>query len=65
MKRLSFDDAMKMYDMDFFDLAELADEKRKSLHGKKTYFNSNRHINPTNVNFAHTALVVKILINIQ
>ncbi len=49
MKRLSFDDAMKMYDMEFFDLAELADAKRKSLHGKKTYFNSNRHINPTNV----------------
>lgn len=49
MQRLSFDEAMKMYDMDFFDLAELADKKRKALHGKKTYFNSNRHINPTNV----------------
>jgi aminodeoxyfutalosine synthase len=49
MKRISFDEALKMYDMDFFDLADLADTKRKSLHGKKTYFNSNRHINPTNV----------------
>lgn len=49
MKRLSFDEALKMYDMDFFDLAERADEKRKDMHGKKTYFNINRHINPTNI----------------
>ncbi len=49
MSRISFDEALKMYDMEFFDLAELADNKRKELHGKKTYFNINRHINPTNV----------------
>ena len=49
MSRISFDEALKMYDMEFFDLAELADKKRKELHGKKTYFNINRHINPTNV----------------
>ena len=49
MSRISFEQAMQMYDMNFFDLAQLADEKRKELHGKKTYFNINRHINPTNV----------------
>ena len=49
MSRISFDEALKMYDMDFFDLAQMADEKRQELHGKKTYFNINRHINPTNV----------------
>jgi aminodeoxyfutalosine synthase len=49
MSRISFDEALKMYDMEFFDLAELADKKRQELHGKKTYFNINRHINPTNV----------------
>ncbi|MDD2358082.1 MAG: aminofutalosine synthase MqnE [Thiovulaceae bacterium] len=49
MSRISFDEALKMYDMEFFDLAQLADKKRKELHGKKTYFNINRHINPTNV----------------
>ena len=49
MSRISFEQAMQMYDMEFFDLAQLADEKRKELHGNKTYFNINRHINPTNV----------------
>lgn len=49
MSRISFDEALKMYDMDFFDLAEMADKRRQELHGKKTYFNINRHINPTNV----------------
>ncbi len=47
-ERVSFDEAVSLYDMDFFDLGELADAKRKALHGKKTYFNINRHINPTN-----------------
>ena len=49
MSRISFDEALKMYDMEFFDLAEMADQKRKELHGKKTYYNIKRHINPTNV----------------
>ncbi|WP_345993649.1 aminofutalosine synthase MqnE [Sulfurimonas sp. HSL-1716] len=49
MSRISFEQALKMYDMDFFELAELADAKRRALHDKKTYFNINRHINPTNV----------------
>ena len=49
MQRIDFDTALKLYDADFFDLGERADSVRKKLHGKKTYFNVNRHINPTNV----------------
>lgn len=48
-KRIDFNEALSLYDMDFFELGELADARRKELHGKKTYFNINRHINPTNV----------------
>ncbi|MBW6488237.1 aminofutalosine synthase MqnE [Sulfurimonas sp.] len=47
--RVSFDEALSLYDMDFFELGELADAIRKKKHGKKTYYNINRHINPTNV----------------
>lgn len=49
MGRIDFDTAMKLYDAEFFELGFVADEVRKKLHGKKTYFNINRHINPTNV----------------
>ncbi len=48
-ERVDFDEALSLYDMDFFELGDLADAKRKERHGKKTYFNINRHINPTNV----------------
>jgi len=48
-KRINFDEALSLYDMDLFELGELADIKRKELHGDKTYFNINRHINPTNI----------------
>ena len=47
--RINFDEALALYEMDFFELGDLADKKRQELHGKKTYFNINRHINPTNV----------------
>jgi aminodeoxyfutalosine synthase len=47
--RINFEDALKLYNMDFFELGALADAKRKELHGDKTYFNINRHINPTNI----------------
>lgn len=47
--RLTFDEAVSLYDLDLFTLGELADERRRELHGKQTYFNINRHINPTNV----------------
>jgi len=47
--RIDLKKALELYDMDLFELGELADAKRKKLHGDKTYFNINRHINPTNV----------------
>jgi len=47
--RIDFDEALSLYEMDFFELGELADSIRQKKHGKKTYFNINRHINPTNV----------------
>jgi len=49
MQRLDFDQALKLYDAPFFELASQADAVRKKMHGKKTYFNINRHINPTNI----------------
>ncbi len=48
-ERVNFDEALALYDLDIFTLGKLADERRQKLHGKKTYFNINRHINPTNV----------------
>jgi len=47
--RINFEDALKLYEKDIFELGALADAKRQELHGKKTYFNINRHINPTNI----------------
>jgi aminodeoxyfutalosine synthase len=49
MNRIDFNEAMKLWDMDFFELGREADEIRKERFGKKTYFNINRHINPTNI----------------
>lgn len=47
---LSAEDGVFLYHYpDFLALGALADEKRKSLHGDKTFFNINFHINPTNV----------------
>ncbi len=48
-KRIDFDEALSLYEMDFFELGELANTIREEKHGKKTYFNINRHINPTNI----------------
>ena len=47
--RIEFDEALALYDMDFFELGEIANTIRQKKHGKKTYFNINRHINPTNI----------------
>ncbi len=49
MNRVSYDEALALYDLDLFELGEIADKIRQDKHGKKTYFNINRHINPTNV----------------
>lgn len=48
-ERLSYDEAVKLYDLDLFELGKFAGAKRKKLHGKKVFFNVNRHINPTNI----------------
>ena len=47
-ERLNFDEALSLYEMDLFTLGKLANEKREALYGKKSFFNINRHINPTN-----------------
>jgi aminodeoxyfutalosine synthase len=49
-ERLSFDDGVALYRThDLLALGWLANFVREKLHGKRTYFNVNRHINPTNV----------------
>ncbi|MCI6988776.1 MAG: aminofutalosine synthase MqnE [Campylobacter sp.] len=48
-KRLSFEDGVKLYDMDLFTLGKFANKMREKINGKKVYFNVNRHINPTNL----------------
>ncbi len=48
-ERLNYKDAIKLYDLDLFILAKYANRIREEKHGKKTYFNINRHINPTNI----------------
>lgn len=48
-QRLSYEDAIKLYDLDIFILAKYANIIREEKHGKKSYFNINRHINPTNI----------------
>ena len=49
MQRIGFDEALALYGKDLFELGDMADSIRREMHGKKTYFNINRHINPTNV----------------
>jgi len=48
-ERLSQEEGEALYDLDLYTLGELADEIRQEKHGKKSFFNVNRHINPTNV----------------
>lgn len=48
-ERLNEEQANKLWDLDLFTLARFAHLKRTKLHGKKVYFNINRHINPTNI----------------
>ncbi len=47
--RLERKEAEALYDLDLFTLGELADEIRRKRYGNKSFFNINRHINPTNV----------------
>lgn len=48
-ERLNAAEAVRLYDLDLFTLGELADSIRRKMHGNTTYFNINRHINPTNI----------------
>lgn len=48
-ERLTYEDGLKLYDLDLFILGKYANKIRESKHQKKTYFNINRHINPTNI----------------
>ncbi len=47
--RLTKEEANKLYDLDLDTLGRLADNIRKNRFGNKSYFNINRHINPTNI----------------
>lgn len=49
MQRVSKEEALKLYDLSLFELGSMAGEIREKLYGKKSYFNINRHINPTNI----------------
>ena len=48
-ERVTQEEGEALYELDLFTLGELADEIRTERFGKKSYFNINRHINPTNV----------------
>jgi len=49
-ERLSFEDGVALYATDDLPaLGKLADSVRRRKHGRTTYFNVNRHFNPTNV----------------
>lgn len=49
-ERLSFADGMALFATDDLPaLGKLADAVRRRLHGRRTYFNVNRHFNHTNV----------------
>ncbi len=48
-RRLNKEEALKLYELDIFTLGSLAGEIREDMWGRKSFFNINRHINPTNV----------------
>jgi aminodeoxyfutalosine synthase len=48
-ERLTLEDGIKLYDLDLLTLGEIADKIRRERFEDKTYFNINRHINPTNI----------------
>lgn len=51
--RLTFEEGLRLYATnDLPSLSKLADSVRRRLHGRTTYFNVNRHFNPTNVCYA-------------
>jgi aminodeoxyfutalosine synthase len=48
-QRLNLEEGVELYNLDLATLGELANNIREKRFGKKTYFNINRHINPTNI----------------
>ena len=49
-ERLSFEDGVLLWNsFDLLGVGYLANIVRERLHGDKTYFIHNRHINPTNI----------------
>ncbi len=48
-QRVSYEEALKLYELDLFTLGKLANAIRHRMWGKKSFFNINRHINPTNI----------------
>ncbi|VAY87113.1 Gene SCO4494, often clustered with other genes in menaquinone via futalosine pathway [hydrothermal vent metagenome] len=48
-KRLTIQEGVELYNMDLLELGKYANIIRKNMFDNKTYFNVNRHINPTNV----------------
>jgi len=49
-QRLDAEDALALYRTgDILAVGWMANSVRERMHGDKTYFNVNRHINPTNV----------------
>lgn len=48
-ERLTQEEGEALYTLDLYTLGELADEIRKQKYGNKSFFNINRHINPTNI----------------
>lgn len=47
--RLTYEDGIALYDLDLITLGEFASKIREKKHQRKTYYNINRHINPTNI----------------
>lgn len=48
-EEFSFDEAVKLYDLELSVIGKAAQKIRLEKFGKKTYFNVNRHINPSNI----------------
>lgn len=47
--RLTYEDGIALYSLPLEVLGSFANKQRKARYGNKTFFNINRHINPTNV----------------
>ncbi|MEA3552983.1 MAG: aminofutalosine synthase MqnE [Campylobacterota bacterium] len=48
-QRLTYEDGIALYDMDLLELGQYASKIREEKFDRKTYYNVNRHINPTNI----------------